>query len=142
LIQKAYLLDFFSTCVLASIPTQLLEHFVKPDVFLRALSNFAMLASIWWFSGWHEEELPPRPPPVSITGVRILADGEPAHLPRIATVNASDATDGFLIRIPDLRKYWKTKMGWHQRDLLRLSLLDDRHVLLSQHLQQANHLKE
>jgi hypothetical protein len=108
----------------------------------------AMFASIWSLLGWKEVPPPPptpSPPSVTITGVRIPADGTPAHMVQLETITASDATDGFLFHVPDLRKYWRTDLGWHQRDLLRLDLQQDRYaefIPLSQHLQQKHHLKE
>jgi hypothetical protein len=84
-----------------------------------------------------EEAPPPSPPSVTITGVRIPADGAPAHLVQLNTISASDATDGFLFHVADLRKYWRTDLGWHQRNLLRLDLQQDRYadfIPLSQHL--------
>jgi hypothetical protein len=55
----------------------------------------AMSALIWSLLGWKEESLPV-PPPVTITGVRILADGTPAHLLSLTTKSDFKATDGFL----------------------------------------------
>lgn len=104
-----------------------------------------MFASLWSYFGWKEEVPPPSPPSVTITGVRIPADGAPAHLVQLTTISASDATDGFLFHVPDLRQYWRTELAWHQRDLLRLDLQQDRYasfIPLSQHLQQKKHLKE
>jgi hypothetical protein len=100
-----------------------------------------MLASIWSFLGWKEESSPD-PPPVTITGVRIPADGTPAHLLSLTTIGDPRATDGFLFHVPDLRHYWNTEGGWRRRDLLRLDLQRDRHVSQLQYLQQNRHLKE
>jgi hypothetical protein len=87
---------------------------------------------------------PPTPLPVTITGVRIPADGTPAHLVQLETMSAADARDGFLFHVPDLRQYW-TKLAWDERDLCRLDLQQDVYANctpLSHHLQQKDHLKE
>jgi hypothetical protein len=78
----------------------------------------------------------PSPPSVTITGVRIPADGNPAHLLSLTTTSASDATDCFLFHIPDLRQYWNTKQAWNRRDLVRLELQQQHHPQQKHHLQQ------
>lgn len=85
-----------------------------------------MLASIWSFLGWKEE---PQltPPPVTITGVRIPADGTPAHLLSLTTTSASGNVDSFLFHVPDLRQFWKTEQAWRYRDLQRLELEQQRY---------------
>jgi hypothetical protein len=50
--------------------------------------QLAAFALIWSFLGWREE-LSPSPPLVAITGVRIPADGTPAHLIPLNTISAS-----------------------------------------------------
>ncbi|KAM3068067.1 hypothetical protein ACMFMF_009433 [Clarireedia jacksonii] len=100
-----------------------------------------MLAPIWSFLGW-KEELPPSPPPVTITGVRIPADGTPAHLIPLTTTSASGATDNFLFHIPDLRHYWKTDLAWDCRDIHRLDFQQDHHVPQQHFLQQKHHLQQ
>jgi hypothetical protein len=100
-----------------------------------------MFAPIWSFLGW-KEELPPSPPPVTITGVRIPADGTPAHLIPLTTISASGATDEFLFHIPDLRHYWNTDRAWEYRDLHRLDLQQDHHVPQQHFLQQKHHLQQ
>jgi hypothetical protein len=80
-----------------------------------------MLASIWSLLGWQEEQVP-SPPAVTITGVRIPADGTPAHLVSLTTTSVSGNTDAFLFHSPDLRQYWKTKRAWQFRDLQRIDL--------------------
>ena len=96
-----------------------------------------MFAWIWSFLGWKEEPSP-SPPPVTITGVRIPADGTPAHLlslTTISTTSTSRATDDFLFHVPDLRQYWNTEQAWKRRDLHRLDL--------QQHsLQQEDYLQQ
>jgi hypothetical protein len=85
-----------------------------------------MFASIWSFLGWKEEpEL--TPPPVTITGVRLPADGSPAHLLSLTTTSVSDNVDIFLFHVPDLRQYWKTEKAWDYRDLQRFELQQQYH---------------
>ncbi|PVH90117.1 hypothetical protein DM02DRAFT_82963 [Periconia macrospinosa] len=81
-----------------------------------------MLASLWSFFA-SERELPPTPPSVKITGVRIPAD------------------DGFLFHVPDLRAYWNTELSWRRRDILRLDLLEHDGIPRSHHLRQRHDLK-
>ncbi|KAF2685145.1 hypothetical protein K458DRAFT_20782 [Lentithecium fluviatile CBS 122367] len=65
----------------------------------------------------------PTPPPVTITGIRIPANGTPPHLLQLTTRTVpEDARDTFLFHIPDLRKYWGTEHAHQQRDLDRLEL--------------------
>ena len=62
-----------------------------------------MFAAIHSILGWKKEkEVPvPSPPSVTITGVRIPADGTPAHLLSLTTTtDAEQGTDGFLSHIP------------------------------------------
>ncbi|KAK3933743.1 hypothetical protein QBC46DRAFT_275181 [Diplogelasinospora grovesii] len=98
-----------------------------------------MLASIWPFLGWREEPSP-SPPPVTVTGVRIPADGTPAHLLSLTTISDSRATDSFLFHVPDLRRHWNTEKAWEYRDLHRLDLQQDYHIQRSHHLQQRHDL--
>ncbi|KAK7186243.1 uncharacterized protein CC84DRAFT_1221420 [Paraphaeosphaeria sporulosa] len=76
-------------------------------------------------SSFVKELLPqiPEAPRVTITAARIAADGTPPHLVRLSTRSAGDdATDSFLFRIPDVRKYWVTEDGSQFRDIHRLEL--------------------
>lgn len=91
-----------------------------------------MLASVWSFFGLAEEPNPP--PPVTVTGVRIPADGTPAHLLSLTTISDTKATDSFLFHVPDLRRYWNSGEAWEYRDLLRLDL--HQHFIPSYHRQQ------
>lgn len=85
-----------------------------------ALVMFTTISSIF---GWKEDPVP-SPPSVTITGVRIPADGTPAHLLSLATTTDPEhGTDGFLFHVPDLRQYWNVGDGWHFRDIKRLDLL-------------------
>ncbi|KAF2809118.1 uncharacterized protein BDZ99DRAFT_389524 [Mytilinidion resinicola] len=81
-----------------------------------------MAASIWSFLGWKKER-PASPPPVTITGVRIPADGAPAHLLSLSTISDSSGMDSFLFHVPDLRHYWNTERVWEYRDLQKFHLL-------------------
>ncbi|KAM0257757.1 hypothetical protein ACHAQJ_004208 [Trichoderma viride] len=104
-----------------------------------------MSTSIWSFFGWKEEPLQnalPSPPPVTIVGVRIPADGTPAHLVPLTTISDSSAPDSFLSHVPDLRSYWTSEMAWECRDLDRLDLQQDPHIPLSHHLRQKDDLKK
>ncbi|KAF2468686.1 uncharacterized protein BDR25DRAFT_230630 [Lindgomyces ingoldianus] len=83
-----------------------------------------MFSTIWSLLGW-KEELPPSPPTVTITGVRIPSDGTPAHLLSLTTISDSKATDGFLFHVPDLRRYWNSEQAWRQTQY---------HTLQHQHL--------
>ncbi|KAF2450535.1 hypothetical protein P171DRAFT_468824 [Karstenula rhodostoma CBS 690.94] len=76
-------------------------------------------------SSFVKELLPqiPEAPSVTVTAARIPADGTPPHLVRLSTRSAGDdATDSFLFRIPDTRKYWITEEGSQFRDIHRLEL--------------------
>ncbi|PVH91585.1 hypothetical protein DM02DRAFT_704116 [Periconia macrospinosa] len=99
-----------------------------------------MLASLWSFFA-SERELPPTPPSVKIIGVRIPADGSPAHLLSLTTIGDSRAADGFLFHVPDLRAYWNTELSWRYRDILRLDLLEHDDIPRSHHLRQRHDLK-
>jgi len=99
-----------------------------------------MLPSIWSFLGWKEEPSP-TPPPVTITGVRIPADGTPAHLLSLTTISDSNATDNFLFHVPDLRRYWNTERAWNYRDLHRLDLLQYHHFQQQRHVP-LEHLRQ
>jgi hypothetical protein len=107
-----------------------------------------MFKQVYSFLGSKEENAPPPvPPPVAITGVRIPADGTPAHLlPLTTTSDYSGGTDDFLFHIPDLQHYWTPERAWELRDSHRLDLrlhAPQQHELRQQHdLQQmimANH---
>ncbi|KAL7953555.1 hypothetical protein V8C34DRAFT_296692 [Trichoderma compactum] len=102
-----------------------------------------MFASIKSFLGWREEEpVIQSDPPVTIVGVRIPADGTPAHLLPLTTISDSSAPDSFLLHVPDLRSHWISKQAWRLRDLHRFDLQKDGRVPLSQHLQQTDDLKK
>lgn len=95
-----------------------------------------MLRALWSSIGWKEEQVPSRPPaiPVIITGVRIPADGTPAHLLPLTTIeDPSTGTDGFLVHVPDVRAYWASPDAWRRRDIHRLDLQKDHNVPLSHH---------
>ncbi|KAF3404308.1 hypothetical protein DPV78_002026 [Talaromyces pinophilus] len=84
-----------------------------------------MFTAIGSILGWKKgkEDPVPSPPSVTITGVRIPADGTPAHLLSLTTTTDPEhGTDGFLFHTPDLRQYWNVGDGWHFRDLKRLDL--------------------
>ncbi|KAJ4858943.1 hypothetical protein T069G_07210 [Trichoderma breve] len=101
-----------------------------------------MFASIWSYLGWKEEEpVIQNYPPVTFVGVRIPADGTPAHLLSLTTTSDSSATDSFLLHVPDLRSYWNSKEAWRLRDIHRFDLQKDGRVPLSQHRQQTDDLK-
>lgn len=80
-----------------------------------------MLASIWSFFGWKKEKTNREltPPPVTITGIRIPADGTPAHLLSLTTISVSKNVDSFLFHFPDLRQFWKTERAWRYRNVQR-----------------------
>lgn len=60
---------------------------------------------------------------VTITGVRLPADGTPAHLLSLTTTtDPKTGTDDFLFHIPDLRQYWNVEDAWRLRDIKRLDL--------------------
>ncbi|KAF2120925.1 hypothetical protein BDV96DRAFT_565904 [Lophiotrema nucula] len=84
-----------------------------------------MLASIQSFLGWKEV---PAPPPTTVKGVRIPADGTPPHVVSLTTIPASGATDDFLFHVPDLRRYWNAERAWTYRDLDKLILLQPHHI--------------
>ncbi|KAK0649865.1 hypothetical protein B0T16DRAFT_410804 [Cercophora newfieldiana] len=84
----------------------------------------------------------PDPPPVTVTGVRIPANGSAPHLvPLTTTPEIKSGTDKFLCHTPDLRHYCGEK-GWDLRERIRLDLLRDRSVPLSLHLQQQAALRQ
>lgn len=91
-----------------------------------------MMASIWSLLGWKEDPTPPTvkqtltPPPVTITGIRIPADGAPAHLLSLTTIPVSGNVDSFLFHVPDLRRFWKTEQAWRFRELQRIELVQQR----------------
>ncbi|CAI6332713.1 unnamed protein product [Periconia digitata] len=97
--------------------------------------------------GWEKKQLP-SPPSTSITGVRIPADGTPAHLvklPTISTETTSDATDSFLFHVPDLREYWGTTQAWLYRDIEKIQFRhqhqpEERDAQKETHLQQWEYL--
>ena len=119
-------------------PTQV---YPQPQREFLSTPTFTMFASIWSLLGWKEEPRP-GPPPVTITGVRIPADGTPAHLLSLTTIGDPKATDSFLFHVPDLRRYWNTEQAWRRRDLLRLDLLQHDDIPRSHHLQQNHDLKQ
>jgi hypothetical protein len=97
-----------------------------------------MFASIWSSLGWGKEPSP-SPPPVTITAVRIPADGSPAHLlslTTISTASTTKSTDEFLFHVPDLRQYWNTEQGWKRRDLHRLDIQQQHSLQQEDYLQQ------
>lgn len=86
-----------------------------------------MFDQLWSFLGWQADPAsgvgPARvPPPATITGVRIPADGAPIHLLRLTTTPVSGKSDCFLFHAPDLRRYWRTETAWNQRDLQRFEI--------------------
>ena len=100
-----------------------------------------MLASIRSILGWKEQPSVISPPSVTITGVRIPADGSPAHLLSLTTINNTKGTDSFLYHVPDLRSYWKTEQAWECKDIRRLDLQQDHHVPQHHYLQQKHDLQ-
>ncbi len=84
----------------------------------------------------------PSPPPITITGVRIPADGTPVHLlslTTISTTSVSGATGSFLLHVPDLRQYWKTERAWGYRDIRRLDLYSQNPLPQQYHPLQQQH---
>ena len=105
-----------------------------------------MTDAVWSFFGW-KKRLLPDPPSVTITGVRIPADGTSAHLApltTISTASASGGTDAFLFHIPDLRQFWDTEDGWECRDVYRLKvdLWQQQHLPEKQGVQKEHHLQQ
>jgi hypothetical protein len=104
-----------------------------------------MVDDIWSFFGW-KKELVPNPPSITITGVRIPADGTPAHLIPLITINTastSGATDSFLFHIPDLRQFWDTENGWLYRNVDRLDLrLEQQHPQKQEEELKEHHLRQ
>ncbi|KAL5429359.1 hypothetical protein PMIN04_000163 [Paraphaeosphaeria minitans] len=100
-----------------------LRYIHSPQIYSTSLVlAHEMLSSI---SSFVKELLPqiPEVPKVTITAARIAADGTPPHLVRLNTRPAGDdATDSFLFRIPDVRKFWVTEEGSQFRDIHRLEL--------------------
>ncbi|KAL7943508.1 hypothetical protein V8C42DRAFT_109111 [Trichoderma barbatum] len=106
-------------------------------------SIWSMYTSIWSFFGSREEQEPlQRPPPVTFVGVRIPADGTPAHRLLLTTMSDELATDSFLFHVPDLRSYWTSETAWRQRDIDRIDLLQDNHIPPSHHLRQKDDLRK
>jgi hypothetical protein len=126
----------FQNCSNLITPTPLLDL-----ITLNSTTNFIMLAPLWSFLGW-KKELPPSPPSVTVTGVRIPADGTPAHLVSLTTISALGAMDQFLFHIPDVRHYWNTDLAWECRDLHRLDLQQDHRIPQQHFLQQKHHLQQ
>jgi hypothetical protein len=94
-----------------------------------------MFASIKLLLGWEEA---PAPSPVTILGVRIPADGTPAHILPLTTTNDCGFLT-FLHRVPDIRRYWPGKDSWAYRDMNRLDCQLNENVARSRHLQQKEH---
>jgi hypothetical protein len=99
-----------------------------------------MFTSIWSFIGW-KVELLPKPPPVTVTDVRIPADGTSHHLLSLTTTTDSKFRDSFLFHVPGLRQYWSTEEGWEFHDLQRLDLLQDERIPRLHHLRQKEDLQ-
>jgi hypothetical protein len=95
-----------------------------------------MFDSIKSSLGWKEA---PEASPVSILGVRIPADGTPAHLLHLTTTNDCGGGLSFLHRVPDTRRYWPGKESWAYRDLNRLDCQLNETVTRMRHLQQKDH---
>jgi hypothetical protein len=81
----------------------------------------------------------PEASPVTILGVRIPADGTPAHLLHLTTTNDCGGGLDFLHRVPDTRRYWPGKESWAYRDLNRLDCQLNETVARMRHLQQKDH---
>ncbi|KAB8272013.1 hypothetical protein BDV30DRAFT_212817 [Aspergillus minisclerotigenes] len=102
-----------------------------------------MPASIWPFLGWRDEPSQSPPPvTVTVTGVRIPADGTPAHLLPLNTISDSTGTDSFLIHVPDLRVHWNVGNSWDFRDLHRLDFQLDSYIERSHHLRLKHDLQQ
>jgi hypothetical protein len=90
--------------------------------------------------GWTEESTL-GPTPVTITGIRIPADGSPAHLLSLTTINTAGTAGGmdldyFLLHIPDLREYWTPEHAWESRNLHRLDLHQENSSQRERYLEQ------
>lgn len=66
---------------------------------------------------------PPRPDPVTITGIRFPADRSKPHLvPLTTTLDVLEGVDGFWGHVPDLREFWKPARAWQRRDVESFTL--------------------
>lgn len=101
-----------------------------------------MFTWFWRFLGWPDPPPLPSPPPVTITGIRIPADGSRPRLVALTTISDPGATWDFLHHYPDVRRHWPTEQSWRRRDLFRLDLLEDDYIPLSKHLQQSRDMQE
>jgi hypothetical protein len=71
-------------------------------------------------------------------GVRIPANGTPAHLLSLTTTNDCGLLP-FLHRVPDTHRYWPGEESWAYRDLNRLDCQLNEKVATLRHLQQKEH---
>jgi hypothetical protein len=103
-----------------------------------------MFNTIYSLFGWNEDPVP-SPPSVTITGVRIPADGTPAHLLSLTTTSdPNSGTDGFLFHTPDVRRYWTLEQAWRRRDIQRIDLHTyhpQPYYLQPYYLHQKDHLR-
>jgi hypothetical protein len=79
---------------------------------------------------------PPSPPSITLTCVRIPANGSPPHLVRLKTINEPQMTNTFLHRIPDLLLFWRPEIAWKWQDAQRLDIQLASRVAASRYLQQ------
>jgi hypothetical protein len=95
-----------------------------------------MFASTKSSLGWKEA---PKASPITILGVRIPADGTPAHFLRLTKTNDCGGGLDYLHRVHDTRRYWPWKESWAYRDLNRLDCQLNETVARMRHLQQKDH---
>ncbi|KAF7981654.1 hypothetical protein HWV62_32766 [Athelia sp. TMB] len=69
---------------------------------------------------------PELPSPVTITVLRIPADGSPSHLVSLQTTHegVSEGVGHHLHHIPDVRPFWKVPRAWRYRDIGHLEFSD------------------
>ncbi|KAG8525710.1 uncharacterized protein KY384_000470 [Bacidia gigantensis] len=73
---------------------------------------------------WLTSIFEPKVRETNVQVLRIPADGSPPLLIRLNTVETSDNVDSFLSHIPDFRRYWGDKEGFHWRDIAHLEVMD------------------
>ena len=105
-----------------------------------------LLALIWFRFGRGEDRTPSSPPakprPVTVTGVRIPANGTRPHLLSLITTSDCGLRGHFLFHIPNLRQYWNSANGWRFHDVQRLRLQQDHRVERSHSLRLQHDLQK
>ncbi|KAF2825119.1 hypothetical protein CC86DRAFT_39246 [Ophiobolus disseminans] len=91
--------------------------------------------------GWKEDEAL-SPPPATIVGIRIPADGSPVHLLHLTTAPDSGGTTTFLHHVPDTRWWWQPKETWQFRDAHRIDLQLDENTARTLHIQQKERIDQ